>query len=82
MIAGDVNQDGIIKYNLGANDRALIYIRIGSGNVNLTISGYYPEDINLDGVVEYNLLNNDRAIIYFNIGGGSLNATVWTRVPD
>ena len=81
MIAGDVNQDGIVKYNLGANDRALVYVRIGSNSVNTTVSGYYPEDVNLDGVVKYNLSNNDRGIIYVNIGSGSVNATVSTKVP-
>ena len=81
MIAGDVNQDGIVKYNLTSNDRALIYLRIGSGSVNTTVSGYYPEDVNLDGVVKYNLSNNDRGIIYVNIGSGSVNATVSTKVP-
>ena len=81
MIAGDVNQDGIIKYNLASNDRALIYVRIGSGNVNLTVSGYYPEDINLDGVVKYNLAGNDRAVIFVDINSGSVDATVSTKVP-
>ena len=82
MIAGDVNQDGIVKYNLGGNDRALIYVRIGGGIVNNTVSGYYPEDVNLDGVVKYNLGDNDRGIIYVNIGSGAVNATVSTKVPN
>ena len=81
MIAGDVNQDGIVKYNLGSNDRALIYIRIGSGNVNLTVRGYYPEDVNLDGIVKYNLPANDRGTLFVNIGGTSVNATVSSKVP-
>ena len=81
MIAGDVNGDGVVKYNLSQNDRALIYQRIGGGNVNLSVSGYYNEDINLDGVVKYNLANNDRALIYQTIGGGNVNITVSTQVP-
>ena len=81
MIAGDVNQDGVVKYNLTSNDRALIYVRIGGGLMNTTVRGYYSEDVTLDGVVKYNLTNNDRGIIYVNIGGGSVNATVSTKVP-
>ena len=82
MIAGDVNQDGVVKYNLRGNDRALIYARIGGGLVNTTVRGYYPEDVNLDGIVKYNLGGSDRAIIYVNIGSGAVNATVSTKVPD
>ena len=81
MQAGDVNGDGVVKYNLVGNDRALIYSRIGGGNVNATVSGYYNEDVNLDGVVKYNLGNNDRALIYQTIGGGNVNDTVLTQVP-
>ena len=81
MISGDVNGDGVVKYNLGNNDRALIYQTIGGGNVNTTVSGYYNEDVNMDGVVKYNLGNNDRAMIYQNTGGGNVNATISTQVP-
>ena len=79
--AGDVNGDGTVKYNLSGNDRVLIYAKIGGGDVNATISGYYNEDVNLDGIVKYNLSNNDRALIYGAIGGGDVNATVSTQVP-
>ena len=34
MIAGDVNGDGIVKYKIAQNDRALVYARIGGGNIN------------------------------------------------
>ena len=81
MWAGDINGDGVIKYNLADNDRALILQRIGGSNVNSIVEGYYPEDLNFDGEVKYNLSNNDRAIILLNIGGSDLNATKITQVP-
>lgn len=81
MIAGDANGNGTIKYNLAGNDRALIYSRIGGGNINTTVNGYYNEDINMNGIVKYNLAGNDRAIIYQSIGGGSINLTVSSQVP-
>jgi len=81
MYAGDVNGDGIIKYNLSGNDRAPILVRIGGTNINATVSGYYNEDVNMDGVVKYNLSGNDRGIILQNIGGVNINATRSTQVP-
>jgi hypothetical protein len=73
MWLGDINQDNFIKYNLSNNDRALIYLAIGSGNANITINGYRVEDCNMDGLVKYNLSSNDRALIYGNIGFGNAN---------
>ncbi len=81
MWAGDVNGDGVIKYNLANNDRSLILQRIGGSDINATISGYYNEDINMDGTVKYNLADNDRSIILINIGGANINATKSTQVP-
>lgn len=81
MWAGDVNGDGVIKYNLANNDRALILQRIGGSDINAAVSGYYPEDLNLDGTVKYNLTNNDRAMILVNLGGDNINATKQTQVP-
>jgi hypothetical protein len=81
MYAGDVNGDGILKYNAANNDRSLIYVRIGGASVNATVSGYFPEDVNMDGTVKYNAASNDRAIIFINVGGSSVNATRSTQVP-
>lgn len=81
MWAGDINGDGVIKYNLANNDRALILQRIGGTDINAFVEGYYSEDLNLDGIVKYNLANNDRALILFNIGGSDINATKTTQVP-
>ncbi|MDP2363199.1 MAG: hypothetical protein Q8M94_05465 [Ignavibacteria bacterium] len=82
MWMGDVNSDGVVKYNLANNDRLLIYNRIGNAGFNVTVSGYYNEDINLDGIVKYNLSNNDRLLIYNVIGNGGFNVTRSNQVPN
>jgi len=74
--AGDVNQDGVVKYNLGGNDRVLIFNAIEGINQNATIDGYYSEDVNLNGQVKYNLGGNDRVILFNNIGGINQNTTI------
>lgn len=76
MWAGDINQDGFVKYNLANNDRFIIYQAIGAANANVTVNGYLPTDVNLDGTTKYNLANNDRFIIYQNIGAGNANLTL------
>jgi hypothetical protein len=81
MWAGDVTGNGILRYNLGGNDRLPILTRIGGTNINATVSGYYNEDVNMNGVVRYNLGGNDRLIILTNIGGTNINATRSTQVP-
>lgn len=73
---GDINQDGLVKYNLGGNDRVLILTAIGGTNQNATVNGYLKEDVNLNGQVKYNLGGNDRVIILQNIGGTNQNATI------
>ena len=75
--SGDVNANGQVKYNGSANDRMLIYTRIGS--LTGVMSGYYPEDVNMNGQVKYNGSNNDRVLIYNNIG--SLTGVRSTQVP-
>ena len=82
MWMGDVNSDGVVKYNLTDNDRLLIYNRIENAGVNITVSGYYNEDVNMDGVVKYNLSNNDRLLIYNVIGNSGVNLTKTTQVPN
>ena len=82
MCAGDVTANGIVKYNLGGNDRLPILTRVGGTNVNATVAGYYPEDVNMNGTVKYNLGGNDRLIILQVIGGTNVNATRPTKVPE
>ena len=82
MWTGDVNANGIVKYNGGGNDRLAVLTRIGGMDVNATVSDYYPEDVNLNGMVKYNGGGNDRLTILQVIGGTNINATRSTRVPD
>jgi len=82
LYAGDVTGDGIVKYNGGSNDRLPILTKIGGGNVNTTVSGYWREDVNLDGIVKYNGGTNDRLIIFQVIGGTNVSSTKLTQVPN
>ncbi len=82
MIAGDVNCDCSVKYNLSGNDRVAIYSKIGGSNVNASISGYYSEDINMDGTVKYNLGGNDRVLLYQSIGGSNVNTCLTSQIPN
>ena len=75
--SGDANANGQVKYNGAANDRSLIYTRIGS--LTGIVSGYYPEDVNMNGQVKYNGSGNDRSLIYLNIG--TLTGVITTQVP-
>ncbi|MBK9514739.1 MAG: hypothetical protein IPO05_14190 [Flavobacteriales bacterium] len=67
--AGDVNQDGALRYTGQNNDRDPILFSIGGSVPTNTTIGYLVEDINLDGVVKYSGQNNDRDPILQNIGG-------------
>ncbi|MCC6396166.1 MAG: hypothetical protein IT282_04045 [Bacteroidetes bacterium] len=79
---GDVNANGVVKYNGSGNDRLAVLTRIGGADVNATVSGYYPEDVNLNGIVKYNGGGNDRLTILQVIGGTNINATRTTAVPE
>ena len=74
--AGNVVQDGKIKYSGSSNDRAPILVRIGGNIITTTVNGYYSEDVNMDGIVKYSGANNDRAIILVNIGGANITTVV------
>jgi hypothetical protein len=75
--AGDVNANGLLRYNGAANDRALIFALTGS--LTGVVYGYYPEDVNMNGAVRYNGAGNDRVIIFGNTG--SLTGVRATQVP-
>jgi len=89
MIAGDVNDDGQIKYSGPNNDRGLILQKIinvsGSSSITTTVSGYYSEDVNLNSVLKYSGPTNDPSLIIQNLVNltGSTNITSWfnTVVP-
>ena len=66
--AGNVLNDGVIRYAGFQNDRDPILSRIGLTYPTNTITGYFPEDVNLDGVVKYAGIHNDRDPILLNIG--------------
>jgi hypothetical protein len=73
--AGDINQDGLIKYNGYQNDRALLLVKVG-GIYTGIFDGYLLEDINLTGVAKYNGASNDKTIIFNNVGGVLTNFLV------
>jgi len=69
MIAGDINNDGIIKYSGANNDRAAILLKLiqlngGINNINVSISNVYRnEDLTMNGVLRYLGNGNDPRII-------------------
>jgi hypothetical protein len=81
MWAGDVNGNGVIKYNGSQNDRSIILTRLGGTDITATLNGYYNEDVNMNGQVKYNGSQNDRSIILSNLGGADITATKSTTVP-
>lgn len=79
--AGDVSDDGVVKYTNTANDRDPILVKIGGAIPTATVNGYWPEDVNLDGVVKYTGANNDRDPILANIGGAVPTNTRVQQLP-
>ncbi len=71
MIAGDVNDDGQLKYSGPNNDRGFILQKIvtvtGSTAITNTISGYYSEDVNMNSMVKYSGPGNDPSLIIQNL---------------
>ncbi|MCD4680852.1 MAG: T9SS type A sorting domain-containing protein [Bacteroidales bacterium] len=90
MIAGDVNDDGQLKYSGPGNDRGLILQRIinvsSSSNITTTISGYYSEDVNLNSMVKYSGPANDPSLIIQNLvnltGSTNITSVFNTVVPN
>lgn len=74
--------DGLVKYNGGSNDRAVILTKISAVpgfTLSTVVLGYHPEDLNLNGEVKYNGGSNDRSIILSNISaypGFTLSSTI------
>jgi len=81
MWAGDVNGDGLVRYNGSSNDKDVILNEIGFQTLNNVISGYKNNDVNMDGLVRYNGLNNDKDEILNLIGFQTLNNVIQTQVP-
>ena len=90
MIAGDITQNGSLRYSGPNNDRGPVIARIvaqtGSNNINgSTAAGYWQEDATLNGIVLYTGDGNDRSVILSNLGiltgNGYLNSTYTSVVP-
>jgi hypothetical protein len=79
--AGDINRDGIIRYNGAANDRNMLLNVVGLVNPNVIINGYNIADVNMDGKVKYNGAANDKNFILANIGIATPNNTVIEQLP-
>lgn len=67
--AGDVNEDGAIKYTGAGNDRDRILIEIGGIVPTDVATGYLDADVDLNGEVKYTGNGNDRDVILQNING-------------
>jgi len=67
--AGDVTNNGEVKYTGGENDRDPVLSAIGGVVPTATITGYRAGDVNLDGEVRYTGTDNDRDPILQTIGG-------------
>lgn len=79
--AGDINKDGMIKYNGSANDKVLILARVGIANPNNILTLYDATDLNLDGKVKYNGSANDKTIILNNVGIATPNNILVEQLP-
>ena len=90
MIAGDVNNDGMISYSGAGNDRAPILQKLIALSGRPSITGaieniYLQEDVNLNSVLLYSNSGNDRAIILTNLtrlnNSTSITGYYSTKVP-
>ena len=79
--AGNVYDDGTLKYTGLNNDRDPILARIGGSVATNIVSGYLSEDVNMDGSVRYTGSRNDRDIILVNIGGTIATNTRAEQLP-
>jgi len=94
MWAGDINQDGVIKYQGSDNDNTILKNDILSQSSNLfniltyTYNDYSPLDATLDGVIKYQGSNNDNTIVKNNILDypsnlfNILTATITEQIPN
>ncbi|MEO5998164.1 MAG: hypothetical protein ABIN89_15575 [Chitinophagaceae bacterium] len=79
--AGDVNRDGIIKYNGSANDKALVLQKLGVTNPTGTLNAYDATDLNMDASVKYNGSSNDKTLILSNVGVATPNNSITEQLP-
>ena len=79
--AGNVMNDGQLKYTGQENDRDPILARIGGSVATNTTAGYFVEDVNMDGSTRYTGNRNDRDVILVNIGGSVATNTRVEQLP-
>ncbi|MEO8588851.1 MAG: hypothetical protein ABI432_05735 [Flavobacteriales bacterium] len=79
---GDLNYDGVIKYNGVNNDRDPVLVTVGGNTPTGTLVGvYHRADVNMDGTVKYHNSDNDRDVILQTIGGSVPTATRLQQLP-
>jgi hypothetical protein len=81
MWAGDVNGDGVIKYNGANNDKNALLSKVGLTNPNDVLSLYDREDVNLHGKVRYNGAANDKNAILNSVGLTTPNNVIIEQIP-
>ncbi|MEM6262957.1 MAG: S8 family peptidase [Bacteroidota bacterium] len=70
--AGDVDQNGEVKFSGPGNDRRLLLLEL-NGEPTAVSRGYLPEDVNLDGEVNYLGPGNDREAMQPNGDANTIN---------
>ena len=81
MWAGDVNQDGKVRYNGSNNDKVNILLAVGLSTPNNVLTGYYTTDVNMDSKARYNGSNNDKIQVLLNIGLSTPNNIIFQQIP-
>ena len=80
---GDVNADGIIKYNGSSNDKNSVLFECGLFTPNNVVSTVYDSaDINMDGDVQYNGSSNDKNEILSRVGLFTPNNIIEEQLPE
>lgn len=67
---GDVNGNGVSKYQGPSNDRSAMLTDLG-GNELLTLTGYFRADLNMNRTVKYQGPSNDRAFLLATVLGSN-----------
>ena len=79
--AGNVRNDGVLRYLGAENDREPVLIAVGGTVPTNVIEAYHVADVNMDGKVKYNGHGNDRDPILVNVGGVVPTEVRWEQLP-
>ena len=79
--AGNVVDDGYVKYVGDFNDRDPLLLDIGGAIPTNTVDGYFSSDVNMDGTVQYTGSGNDRDLILNNVGSAIPTNTRDEQLP-